>query len=471
MLNPKIITYILISLSILFLSLIFIRQGPSWDLIAHYFNAKTEINPLFYNKNYSIQRDTNGTVASTNLYFESFRSPFSGFIISLLLFANSNPLFLYIILLLILLIIAIYIFSKNFKIEYIITYLMVLNPYFLYFSFWFNSTEALSIVFLILAIAFLVKEKEISGLFLGIASISKYPVGIFLPMILLLKKPRKILYAFVLEIIPIGIWMAYNFFMFGNPIFSYLQSFNTALAGAPNVPIYLQSIINILIFPFIYFAITIIIIVSSKFKKHKNINFKEYYAFIKKILKSKEFQILASFLILAIIEFIFVGRHYDVFVQSRFGYLLDVAFALLLAFFISITIKKIPNMIILIGIIAILISIYSIYIYYNYYSGGFSYYYNVINPENVFISAKIAMINEGYDNCSFISNAWIYMMYVNTKAFEPFYTNNSDIKYPMLIFRNVGVNATYVQGLNKSHIVYNSTDFYISVPSNYVCVK
>jgi len=445
------------------LFVLYLYSGPEWDLLAHYLNAKSTITSGFWNCFFA-----KGCIINTQnsaYYFETFRAPLSSAIISLFIVAfNVNAIQAYIVFVLLLFIISILMLSKDFKLNPLIAYAVFLSPYILEYALLSNSTEMLSLSFFFMGLAFLARKSPWSGLFFGFASLSKYILLASFLLLILLWKPKKIVFAVLLFALPIIPWLAVNMAAFGNPIYSYAEIFNII-----NASIYTNSISpTALLIIFSYFIVFSIVAIAI-FLLNSRGKAKKRLAKIKISYKSK---IIILYLAIAIASFILIAYKRDIFTQTRFGYFAYGSAELLIASILTFEFRKLENKHLLqytiaaISIIIILTSVIGIYA-----SLPHRPQLVIWNPD--FVQAKIVLENLGYGSCNIVSNDWIYMLYEHVHAFSQFYTNATAQYYPILVFYNgpVATSPSLIPGIENATKIYSNKNFSILLPKNYKCVN
>ena len=461
---------VILILSAALLYLIYAINGPSWDLIVHYFNAKAVFSALNAIASNKAEIIAHITAQSDSSYYENFRAPLSAFVMMLMLPFDSNPITPYLVLLFIGLAAAVWYASKGLGLDMLVLYALVFNPYTMYYTFIFNSTEALSMIFALLGIALVAKKSIYAGAALGIATLAKYPMAIFLPLLLLLGKQRKILYSAVLAFLMVLPWLAFNYIMFGNPMMSYLQSFSTAIGSSIKHTGFLPAaLINVLGYPLAVAAIACIAYLIEMARRGRRTI--PHFS-----LNSANILVL-SILGLAIIEFLFTGGRYGVFVQSRFGYILALATEISAAYAITKmqqSAGKTPGKAqirinLIVGLIAIIVLSYAVWWYYNASNYQSSYYYNPTLSNSLYSNAKAELAALGYGNCRVITNAWPYMRYLGVYAYMPFYENATEMHYPILAFSRIGPQGI-ILNINSSKEIYANANFSIYLPSSSICV-
>jgi hypothetical protein len=88
-----------------------------------------------------------------------------------------------------------------------------------------NGTELLSIVFLELFIVYILENRSSSGLFLGLAALSRYTMVAFFPIAFFHFNIKKIIKSFVLFALVLSPWFIYNYLRFGNFFTSFADQY------------------------------------------------------------------------------------------------------------------------------------------------------------------------------------------------------------------------------------------------------
>jgi hypothetical protein len=173
-------------------------------------------------------------------YFEIERAPMMSLIIGLLSFFGwTFAEYLYLIIISALFAYSCYVFSKSVKVNEISFYLLSLNVFVLIYGLS-EGTELLSLVFIQLFIAMLIKNKWYSGLFLGLACLTRYNLIIFVPLLLFHKGIKNKINSFILFSVPFIPWFFYNKVNYGNIFFSIADSYALNVAYRYYVPITLE---------------------------------------------------------------------------------------------------------------------------------------------------------------------------------------------------------------------------------------
>ncbi|MEM4072196.1 MAG: glycosyltransferase 87 family protein, partial [Candidatus Micrarchaeaceae archaeon] len=258
-------TSALLLLGLIMLAFIYHVNGPEWDLIAHYLNSKSIANAGIY-ANAALATNNYGTIEAAGIYFEDFRAPLSSLVMLPLTLLNSRYALLgYVMLVYLLLIWASTYLADALGMNRLVTYAAFLSPYLLYFGFIVNGTEALSAALLLFGLGLISKRSSYAGILFGLAALAKYPAMIFFPLLFLLRKPKKIFYAFLLEAIVILPWLLFNYDVFGNPLASYMNAFDIALI-TPFEPLYLGTILSVFWYPALLCTIAILLFYMLRFR-------------------------------------------------------------------------------------------------------------------------------------------------------------------------------------------------------------
>jgi hypothetical protein len=444
---------VLLVTATLFFILVYYISGPSWDLIEHSLNGMSLINPELYSSGAILARDV--TLQGNNIYYETYRAPVSMVIFAIISLIARKPIFPYLVVLYIAFIAVVYKFSKDLKFDLVIAMSVLLNPYILSIMFIGNSTEILSIIFIMVSLALIIKKSPWAGFTLGIASMAKYPNLILLPAVLLLKKPEKIGKGIALELAALAPWLLFNFILTGNPLMSYIRAYQVVLSSAAPASFHYQALLSIFIYPIILAAL-----LCALALRNRGLGIKHSSTENEKMLA------IGAFLALAVVQFLFIGGHYDVFTQVRFSYFMGLMALVALLYLLNGQQQLFKNariIAVLIGIIALVVAIYILIA-----SKGYIAYYNPNSNMSVYANAGAMLAKLGYGKCRIVSNSWIYMRYLGYSAYMPIGLNNTSVSYPAVIFKDVGV-AANVYNISQSRTLYNNSNFSILLPHGYKC--
>lgn len=466
--NKKfILTLVLFVLFSLVILEIYLNYGVGWDFVAHYLSARALISSNFTNFVHSAvaknQTSINfGIIETKKLYFETYRAPLSIVIMAIIeLFLSKYIILLYLFLMVILLFIGSFYLSKSLNIEFILLSSLLLMPYLFIFPFIINSEEMLSLSLMLIALGFILKGKWQAGIFLGLASLSKYTSLIFLPLLLFSGSKKKIIYSYLAFGITTLPWFLFNYVFFGNPIYSYLSSIQVSLESSVPSTI---SIISLLIL-FANFIPAIFAIILFQYKKLIGNKIKKPINKIKKIYATdpKLFPITVFF-ILSIIEFIILGTHEDIFDQTRYAYFLYASIAIILSIYIT-KIRSFANekdkyktILYIIYIFSFVLMILSVLILY--VNHGQILGINKMSILYQFRQSNITITSFNVGNCSVISNDWVYLRYYGISAFSPYSHTLNSSNYLKITFNNIGTSPNAIQTQNDK-ILYHNSNFTI----------
>ncbi len=455
-------------------ALLYSVNGPGWDLVAHYLNGRSLSNPAFYTCLLSFQCNTlNQNVL---FYFESYRAPIAGFAMAAIyLFVGSNAtIIVYIAILFAAYVLAIRFLAKKIEMDSLLLFALMLSPYLLYMTIQPGSEEMVSIIFLLVGLGFLARRSPWFGLFLGLATLGKYPTLILVPMILLLVKPKKIIYASILFVAAVLPWLVFNqvFFM-GGPFTSYQLSEMIAGNNAGPFSISAPAYLFVLSYPIVFviagFALTYgnrkAVVKSAKKLLERARPLAKLYNDDKLYLYS----ILAVFFVLSVIATLLIGPYYNMFTQARYGYLLGTSAAIIVAVALN-NMKKysrinLPATAAVLSMILLIVSMYVVW-----QTSLSPYKLNIYS--SMFGNAASELSSLGYGNCDIMTNDWMFMLYDNVKAFSQFDINPNVTKYPIVVFHNwtSATDTPVLTNLTRyAKLIYSSQNFSILVPPNYKC--
>lgn len=443
------------------LLLLYFVQGPAWDLVTHYLNAKGFMSQFFLSKAYAIHG--NLTIQNGTTYIELFRDAVSPAIFAPLIPVFSNPILPYLVIVYALFAASVLIAARKLKLDYTISLALFLSPYFIFMSLFLNSEEILSVIFMLIALGFLYKKHPIAGVFIGLAGLGKETALIFLPMLMFLGGRKNILVGIALFAAITAPWLLFNSYFFGSPIASYMAAVNiNVLNGAP-LSLPLVPFLGAIAYPLGILALGLGLLgakrtraaISSFMKKDKDLA-----------------RLLLVFLVLSIIASTAISLRKGPSDQFRYGYLITTAVCLFSAAILSRwSIDRKLVMRIALAAIAVTAASCIFYIFVAAPSVSSSAY-SVNNANSVAMQAKAELASLGYGNCRVVSNAWPYMLYLGTKAYSPDSYNASVASYPIVAFGNgYGVPLASITNLNESKAVYTDGYFSILLPPGSACVS
>jgi len=340
--------------------------------------------------------------------------------------------------------------AESLKLNKNIFYLLSLNPYVLIIGL-INGTELLSLSFLELFIAYLIKNKN-SGIFLGFASLSRYSCISFFPLILFHKNIKSIIKNFILFIAPFIPWFIYNYIKFGNMFMSIADSYANNIYFRDYIHqsidyMHIIHVINILL-PFFLFGLAFTIFKIFKFLKDNNIIYNW-----KKFIEEN----IADILMILILVFSLYGYFKIPIKMSRylFNMVLPTVYFSIIGIN-SIKIKKL-NFKKLATTIIILLNLFLI----------FQYFIIPNNYEKKMYVNALENINEkgiGH-NCSIMSNSWVFLNYLGRKTSifprKQLVSYYIDKGHYLLVFNHISEpdyvhNKTFMSGLP---IIFQNEDY------------
>jgi len=462
--SKSIIVLIILSLIVIILS--YNILGPSWDIIVHYLNARSYLSSRFYQNFTSI--NINGwEIQQNTFYIEPLREAMPSIIFIPLILLFHNPIFPYIISLYVIFIISIFVFSNALKFDKILLYSVMLSPFFIYFSLLANGTELLSVSFLLMMLGSLYKKSPLSGVFLGLAALSKYPNLVFLPLLLFMENNKKTVVAYLLFILITIPWLIFNYVFYGNPIYAYTSSisFNITTSNPISIPV-VPFLIGLSI-P------TAFLLLGLLHKKY--INIKDIKDELKSTLTHNYFtKISIAFSTLAIIGYVIITLHTDYFGQIRYSYLIYLSSSLFVLIILQKEIKRTPKLLRNITILSFLILLFSFAGFYIITNETYLGSVNLNHNNSIIQNAVYQLDNLGYQNCRIESNAWVYLIYLNQSAYSPLFLNKTvSSEYPIIIFNlpDLVESSSYVWDAKQSMLVYSNHNFSILLPNGAMCVK
>ena len=247
----KILTVIAVVSFFIFAALEFFLLR-NWDMLVRILNA----NYLFHN----------------GYYFEPERALLESIIIGLFSYPFGNyAVYAFIAVTISIFVFSIKEFASAFKSDFYLTLLFLMSPFIIFYGIK-NGSDLFVISFIILFIVYVKKKSPLSGLFMGLAFLSKYDAILFIPIIFfMLRKNRKDITNFLLAIlILIAVltpYFIYNFLEFGNFIFTFAMSFLNFTVEISNSIPFVYTGLEELIVPIIAFVILSITWKSRKIKK------------------------------------------------------------------------------------------------------------------------------------------------------------------------------------------------------------
>ncbi len=464
---------ILIGLSAFSLALAYSQLGPGWDLIAHYLNGRSLSNPAFYQC--LLNPVCNQYNQTPLFYFESYRAPLAEFTLAALYlaFQGTAAVAAYLALLLVAYFLVIRFVARKLEVSELLSYAFLISPVLLYTSMVAGSEEMMSLLFLFVAIGLLARRSVWFGLFLGLATLGKYPTLALAPMLFLMFKPKKILYASALFAAAIAPWLIFSAVFFQNALISYELSLAIAQNNAGPFSINIGSLITVVLYPIVIGAFAALFVYKKRKaiveSARRHIPKKDLISWMQKDSRLYIYTVLFVFFILSLIATLAIAPYYDTFTQVRYGYLLFASSSLIVIVAIN-DLRKYTkrNLPAACGALSILLFVLLVV-----YLELFAVIPSISATSSIYSSAKSELAALGFQGCRIMSNDWVLMLYRSVSAFSQFDKNVSSLSYPVLVFKN-GTDATNlyaVRSLRNASVAYNSYYYEVLLPRNYVCYK
>ncbi|MFP4567627.1 MAG: hypothetical protein ACLFN8_01655 [Candidatus Woesearchaeota archaeon] len=263
------------------------QTTTSWDLSVYVLNAKEIFQDSYYS--------------------EIGRPPLISIIIGIISLITGLKIaeLIFIISTSILYAYAIYKFAKKLKYEPFVLYALGLNAYVLTQGLS-VGTELLALTLLIITTTQILKNKETSGIYLGLMSLTRYTTIAMAPLLIFHYNIKKIIKSIILYSIIILTWLIYNLIEYGNLFQSIANQYAlNILAREQTQPIQIQHFletINILL-PLI--LIGIFITINQIIKKIRLKQLKKY------LKENKQELIMITILILVIQAYITTPHKYS----------------------------------------------------------------------------------------------------------------------------------------------------------------
>ena len=452
-------TIALVLLFVLIALIAYHFAGPAWDLIAHYLNARSYLSSRFLAGNFTTNRGWE--VQYNTFYIEPPREATPSAIFALLIPLSGSPILLYIIALCLIFAVSVWFFGRHLNADSALVYSIMFGPFFIYFSLLANGTEVLSVSFLLLMLGLLYRKSPLSGIFMGLAGLSKFPNLIFLPLLLFLGDRKKIAVSYLLFAIVTIPFLVFNYAFYGNPFEAYAGSVSLNIGASGPIQVPLIPFLVGIAFPALMICFGLAHLKPAEVRKT-----------LVSALRSSGFTKMASaFSVLAVVAYFIITLHTDYLARIRYAYLVYASAAL----FALIVLQKISSMRpALARNSAIFAGVVLVLSFAGYYGFGHGYLSTLnLNSNSSAVRAAIGRIDGlGYQGCRIESNAWVYLIYLNESAYSPLYLNQTvSAEYPIILFKNLGIAPSFVWNANSSRLVYSDSDFSIYLPPNAACVK
>ncbi len=176
------------------------QTGWSWDFLLYSMNGKY----LF----------------ADGIFMEWLRPPLASFLLGIpqILVSRALAEIIFIITVSTLFLYAAYRVSEEYDLNFEYFYLLLMMPATIYYG-TINGTEMLSLAFAMLFLTEL--DCERSGLWLGLAFLSRYTYGIFIPLVLIQRDIEKSVKTLLISAVPVSLWILFNYVATGHPMKSF----------------------------------------------------------------------------------------------------------------------------------------------------------------------------------------------------------------------------------------------------------
>lgn len=444
--NKKIKAWVLENKYLLFVFLI-----TTVFLIVHRF--------LVYSWDYSVYVLNAKHFFNNGLYFEVLRPPLVPIITGI--FGNIFGYFLadilFIVLVSSLFLWAVYLLTKELKLNTLFFYVLLLTPTTLAYGL-FAGTELLFLTLILFAIYFLIKDNYWAGALLGLSALTRYTGIVLGALVLFLKGTKKKIIAAILFMLVFVPWFIYNKINYGNFFASiadqYYQNmtYRLEIIQAPQIGHILFQISAILA---ILFVVCLIYLLIRSLKK------KIKFDVFKKIGAKHKKAILIVVLISAYTLYSYLTTPLK---DQRYLFILVLFFAsffycFFLLFYSNLSSKakkKVNKNINLISIIILLVTVLAIILV-------FKITVDKTTDKDFFYKTIDIYEDQNLPNCTIYSNYWVFVNeYYQSK------TPTAEILCMPLNYAN----RKYIWGENSSIIIYkfdydrnilnNSLEFYDS---------
>lgn len=292
--------------------------------------------------------------------------------------------------------------AKDLNFNPIVFYAISLNAYLLSVGL-INGTELLSLAFLELFLSFLIENKPISGLFLGLSSLSRYTGFAFFPLILLHLNIKKILKSLILFGATVSSWFIYNYYKFGNLFTSIADQYANNILYREYLiqPMQLSHFLQLqnILLPF--FLIGVIIKIYRGFEQIKVL--KRHKISLLEFLNKYKIELIILFLLFTSI---FSYKNTPV---KDVRYLFNLVLPTFYFSYIGLNyiVKKTKDDKRLLLFIAILIFIVS------FFTASFLIQNNLCEPRGIYLDAINKLDELNLSECSIMSNAWVILNDLN----------------------------------------------------------
>ncbi len=444
---------------------LYYTQGVYWDFVTHFLYAKALTSGYFYGSLDS------GTLAisiqnGAHFYVEPFRAPLMSFLMAPFILLSYHPIPAYLIFETALLLVSSVYLARSLRVSPLVAAPMALLPYVMVYLTVLNGAELLSLILLLFAFGLAARKRWQAGILVALAALAKYSsVVFFVPLFFMPKGTRlKALAAGLVTTLP---WFAFNSFVYGDPVYSYLSAVKEVFVIPPpsptSVPIAVIGSLWIILVDLLPFMLIAASLAMYTYAKHRALLASFDY----------RYRIATAFLVVSVLIFAAFCIKGSVDTLPRWGYILYAGMVPILSLLIydlsvqaSIVYKErriIPAVYSAIFIIFVVLSA-SAYVQLGEYPFG-----TLLGTKSVILGNAVQEVNAlGISGCNVISNAWPYLRFDSITAHYPFYYNLTMYRYPIVIFDSFVNDGETVAEENISH-TYNYSGFQILMPENHTC--
>lgn len=232
---------------------------------------------LIYSWDYSVYVLNAKNLFNNGFYFEILRPPLVSVIIGVLgnILGYAFADILFIVLISGLFLLAVYLFSRELKLNAFLVYVLLLTPTVLAYGF-FAGTEFLFLTLILFAIYLILRNNFWAGVIIGLAALTRYTGIVFGILLLFLKGIKNKVLAILLFISVFVPWFIYNKVKFGNFFTSiadqYYQNitYRQEIIQAPQLVHFLQQVSLVV---FVLFVLCFIYLIIRSFKNKINFDF------------------------------------------------------------------------------------------------------------------------------------------------------------------------------------------------------
>ncbi len=468
-------------------------SGVGWDFLARYLNGRTLASGYFYthlgifsnkihinfnlagiNYTYNV---TPGLSVGNHIYFDDVWDPLASVIMAFFVLGlGAHALVAYLVFLVALLFLASYVTAKNIGIDPLVLTSLMVGPYVLLVTIFYNGAEILALSLALLSIGYAVCKRYSVGLGLGLMGLARYDSLILAPIVLLIGDRKRVLKSIAIAFLVTIPWLVLNLAFFGNPLQSYVTDLAETQVQAGGPLVLLTTIGSIVWYPLIMLAIAAIALAYMRKESIRRIR-KPLYA-AKKGLRGQRARVLLLSLVLSLVGLGITYGHAQG--SIRLGYLVYLSVAVIAAVALAMlegTLALRPKTRLVGRMIPYAVFFVSMVFLLHLYSSWSAIHFNALGNLGfrypAYLDATHALEAHGLAGCAVVSNAWPYLDYYNTTAYPPYFCNATIERMPIVAFPGGPGVSDYCVGsiYNLTGISrrFNYPNFTIYLPENYTC--